>query len=136
MAINREALKRLIEKADNETMAELSAEFQEVISDTNAFPGFVDQDIIDTGEFKESQQLNRKTRFSTVFNWDPVSEDGYHYAAGLHTGFWAWGRTYIPGRNWTGLAIRRDRPVTRLAHKLKQSGLRVKCKDNSTRFYP
>lgn len=136
MAVDREALKRIIEKAYSETMSELSSEFQAVISDLNAFPGFVDQDIIDTGEFKASQQLNRKTRFNSVFNWDPISEDGYHYAAGLHTGFWAWGHTYIPGRNWTGLGIKRNKPVTLLAKKLKTLGFSVKFKDNSDRFYP
>ena len=133
MSIDREKLYKLIQSAYDETMSELGDEFTAVIEDENAFQGFPNQDIIDQGDFKESQEERKEGRFSTVFNWDPINEEnGYHYAAGLHTGFWAWGRTYIPGRNWTGLGIQRNKPVLNLAEKLRGYGFKVRVYDNTS----
>lgn len=135
--INRKALKQAIAKAYQETIEELGSEVTEVISDPNEFSaeGFTDQDIIDSGRFKESQELNFPTQFQATFKWDPIDpETGFHYGAALFTGFWAWGRTFIPGREYPYAAIRRNKPVQRLAYKLRDLGLKVKFRDNSEYF--
>jgi len=119
--INQTALNKVLKTVDNafaEVVTALDDEFQSVISDPNEFAdlGLKNQDIIDTGRFKDSQTLNvRSVAGVTVatYGWNPHSpETGEPYAGRILTGFRAYDRgRWIPGRDWTERAVKRLDPV-------------------------
>jgi hypothetical protein len=66
------------------------------------------RNIVDSGDFLNSQRRQDNPRGSTItFTWDPVSEDGFHYARAILEGrdrITASGRA-LPGRNWIKPAL-------------------------------
>lgn len=108
-----------LEESFADVVGALDSEFIAVISDPNEFSdlGFTEQDIIDTGRFKDSQVVSETRDDGNVqvrWSWSPTSpENGYKYAPALHFGYNAWGKKWIPGRPWTTRAVRRINPVQR-----------------------
>ena len=66
------------------------------------------RNIVDSGDFLNSQRRQDNPRGTTItFTWDPVSEDGFHYARTILEGrdrITASGRA-LPGRNWIKPAL-------------------------------
>lgn len=132
-------LRNEIREAVGDVMAELDLEYEKVIEDMNAFAdqGFIDWDIVDTGRFRDSQKVNIATVDSQVvarWVWNPESpENGYHYAAALYYGFYAFGNqnAWIPGRRWVELGIKRVNPVRKLAANLRERGVSAKVARNN-----
>lgn len=106
-------IKTAAKEALDDYSLNLDIEFRKVISDTNAFSnlGFINQDIIDTGRLKDSQKVTTTPSLSgdkvtKVWEWDPVSpETGRHYAGDVFVGFYAFGKKWIPGRDWPNKAF-------------------------------
>lgn len=143
--INRAAVDALIrdrvETAWAEVMAKLDVEYMIVIEDPNEFSnlGFFDQDIVDTGRFRDSQKVNVTGR-KAFWQWDPISPDnGYHYGPALYYGFHPFGMdgqdgkpyAYVPGRHWIDRAIKRVNPVKSFAAELRKNGLQAKVVRNN-----
>lgn len=141
LKINREALyqiiRRRIEDAWAEVVAQLTEEYLRVIEDPNEFSdlGFNDQDIIDTGRFRDSMTIDVQTKdgeIVVVWDWDPVDpETGEHYASSLYLGFVA-GQSYIPGRPWVDRAIKNIDPVQLLQAELSKRGIHARVISNQT----
>ncbi len=79
--VNQAALNKVLKTVNNafaEVVTTLGDEFQSVISDPNEFAdlGLENQDIVDTGRFKDSQTLNvRSVAGVTVatYGWNPTA---------------------------------------------------------------
>jgi len=130
MKINLDSVIKEIKESWGQVIAEVNEELDAVIEDEMAFSdlGFNGQDIIDSGRLLNSKvvEINED---KAEFSWNPHSpENGYPYAPGVRAGFWAYGKKYIPGRDWPGRAIERVNPVNSLAQKLKKKGFSVKVK--------
>ncbi len=127
--VNQTALKILLNKVDDafaEVVTALDHEFEAVINDPNEFGdlGLENQDIVDTGRFRDSQILNISTEGDKTvanFEWNPHSpETGEPYAGRILAGFRAYGHgRWIPGRDWTERAVRRVDPVEMFEQELK-----------------
>ena len=118
ITLDKSKLKRVtraVEEAFGDTVAALDKEFIDVIEDPNEFGdlGFRNQDIVDTGRFRDSQSVEdgRAGDVTTVkWNWAPVDpETGLAYAPHLYTGF-AVGSKWIQGRPWPERAVKRCDP--------------------------
>lgn len=127
--INRGAVDRLVRKliedAWAQVVADLDVEYIKVIDDPNEFAdeGFTNQDIVDTERFRDSQTVDAKD-FKAKWSWHPVDpKTGYEYAPDLYYGFLAFGKYWIPGRHWPERAIRRVDPVAKLVAELNKRGI-------------
>lgn len=133
--INREQVeefKQQLNEGFADVVAEVDIGFSETIADPNAFvdQGFIDQDIIDTGRFQDSQQKDVQGSKITWI-WAPVDPDtGEHYAAQLYSGF-SYNGKYIPGRHWPERTLQRIDPVESLASALRSRGIRVRVTRNN-----
>ena len=108
----------------------VSAKLDEVIETEGEFEG-VPQDIVDTGELKNSKQGTQETR-EISFEYDPVNpDDNFHYAEAVYGGFFAYGgKTYIPARRWTDRAVKKVNPTQVLADSLREKGYDVTVEVN------
>lgn len=133
MKLNFNALNSAIDNAFAEVTAKLDTEFIAVIEDPNEFAdiGLPNQDIVDTGRFRDAQVVDVRANKAT-WTWDPTSpENGYHYAMALLVGFFAYGgHKYIPGRNWIFRALKRVDCVQMLAEELQKQGIAAKVVRN------
>jgi hypothetical protein len=124
-------LKAKIREAFGATMAVLDIEYDDVIESEVVFSdlGFVGQDIVDTARFLKSKTLTVR-QDSVVWEWNPKSpETGYPYAAALYTGFWAFGKKYIPGRPWADRAIERVVLPEWISYELGKMGIESSFKN-------
>ena len=118
-------LQKALAEAFGQAMADLDGEFDRVIEDPNEFSdlGFTDQDIVDTGRFRDSKTLNAEGN-SASWNWNPTDPDtGDQYALGLYTGFLAFGRRWVPGRPWPERAIDNLDVPQKIADYLGEMGI-------------
>lgn len=92
---NIKKLGAIAEKVFRQTCEELGEEYRKVIEDPNAFPGFKDQDIVDTGALRDSQRLTFAKDGSAEFSW-PVP-----YSVYVHQGYTLKNGNKQPGRQWT-----------------------------------
>lgn len=131
--LNPKALKQ-IEKAIDDSWAEvvaaLDVEYTRVIEDDNEFSdlGFTDQDMVDSGEFRDGQTVDVKAR-RALWRWAPINpKNGYCYAAALYYGFYAFGdqERYVEGRPWVSRAIRNIGVLVRFATELEKRGLKTR----------
>lgn len=88
-------LEKILSTALQKTCHRQGQEYQKVISDSNAFPGFPGQDIVDTGALKGSQSLSFPHNFQAQFTWS------VEYAIYVHQGYTLRGGGHQPGRPWT-----------------------------------
>lgn len=106
---------KAVEEGFGDAVAALDKEYIDVIEDPNEFGdlGFRNQDIVDTGRFRDSQKVIETRTAHGVdvkWHWNPVDpETGLHYAPHLYTGF-AVGPKWIPGRPWPERAVKRADP--------------------------
>lgn len=117
-------------EAWGETMAALELKMEDVIRDPNAFAeqGFVEQDIVDTERFVNSQMVQVRDGL-TSFSWNPHSpENGYPYAPALYAGFMAYGKKWIPGRHWPEKAIDELDVTEEFKRNLNDRGAKAKVK--------
>jgi hypothetical protein len=127
-------LQQDVAEATAQAIAKVDAELDRVITDENEFTdlGFIDQDIVDTGRLRDSKVITANPN-GVTFTYDPVApENGYHYGAAIWNGFWAFGRTYVPGRPWTLRAIQNENPVDNTIAALQEMGYKVKLKSDGT----
>lgn len=115
-----------VENAFEGYVEELGVECTNVIEDPNAFNdlGLFDHDIVWTGQLRDSQQVTdesegRKRIYRLT--WDPVSDNGFHYAGLVYNGFVA-GTKYYPPRHWPEMAVDRLGHLPKFAEKLKEEG--------------
>ena len=129
----KEVVNQIIKDVE-ESFAEIydlvSAKLDEVILTAGEFEG-VPQDIVDTGELKDSKQSEQSTR-EISFEYDPVNpDDGFHYAEAVYGGFYAYGgKEYVPGRRWTDRAVKKVDPTQVLADSLREKGYDVTVEFN------
>jgi hypothetical protein len=109
---------KLIQKEFAGEVSSLGTSMQNVISDPNAFSYLPNRDIILSGELKKSQKVTYK-RLQAAVQW-PVQNEGYRYSRAVYHGFHPWGNpnSYIPGRKWPELALKR-KPNLRLVLKVE-----------------
>ena len=123
----RELIKHLekdVAEARGQAIATYDAELDRVIQSPDEFSdlGFDGQDIIDTSRLFDSKVISANPD-GVTFSYDPVDpETGYHYAAAVFYGFFAYGRKYIPGRRWTIRALKNENPVVNMVTSLKAMG--------------
>lgn len=118
-----------IDKAWNEVLEEVDQEFDNVIEDPNAFAssGFVDQDIIDTGNLKDSKETVIENNKLTC-QWNAKDpETGYPYPPLVQAGGF-FGKKYLPGRDWPEEAMQRIDPAKALSERLNKMGIKAKVK--------
>lgn len=84
-------------------MFALGRSFTEVISDPNAFADFSDQDLVDTGRFRASQQLQFPAPGRARFSWNT------EYAVYLLRGATRRNGTKLQGRDWIAAGLARSR---------------------------
>ena len=107
---------KAVEEGFGDAVAALDKEYVDVIEDPNEFGdlGFRNQDIVDTGRFRESQKvIEERTEHGVEvkWHWNPVDpESGYQYAPALYAGYSAFGKKWIPGRPWPERAVKRVDP--------------------------
>lgn len=118
-----------IDAAWQEVLEEVDGEFDRVIEDPNAFSGagYVNQDIVDTGNLRDSKETTIEENKLTS-QWDARDpETGYPYGTLVQKGGF-FGKTYKPGRDWPEEAMRRVDPAAALADKLNKMGIKAKVK--------
>lgn len=101
-------------RAFQTSMIELGETFQEVIEDVGAFPDFPTSDIVDTGDLRDSQQIDFPQPGSVAFDW-PVD-----YAAFVHEGYTLQNGNEQAGRPWTSVGLARFNVQRRYAENLNQ----------------
>lgn len=109
-------------RAFQTSMLELGETFQEVIGEVGAFSDFPISDIVDTGDLRDSQQIDFQQPGSVAFDW-PVD-----YAAFVHEGYTLQNGNQQPGRPWTKAGLARFNIQMRYAENLNQELKRVKNK--------
>lgn len=114
ITFNGGAIKGAALRAFQTTMIELGETFQEVIEDVGAFPDFPQSDIVDTGDLRDSQQIEFPQPGSVVFDW-PVE-----YAPYVHEGYTLQNGNEQPGRPWTKVGLARFKLQMRYAENLNQ----------------
>ena len=107
-------------RAFQTTMLELGLTFQEVIEEVGAFSGFPQSDIVDTGDLRDSQQIQFPQSGAVNFEW-PVE-----YAAFVHEGYTLQNGNQQPGRPWTKLGLIRFNVQMRYAENLNRELARLK----------
>jgi len=91
---NKQKIANLVKRAFKETTTQYFEECQRVISDSNAFPEFPNQDIIDTGTLKASGKVFQSDgKFEAV--WTAP------YAIYVHEGYTLRNGKQQKGRPWT-----------------------------------
>ncbi len=124
-------MNQMFDESWAEVVAALEVELEEVITDPNAFEdiGFVDQDIVDTGRLRDSQQVTAQNR-KVTFAWNPRDpETGELYATTVYSGFKAYGKgKWIPGRRWPEKAIDRLNVTETLKDKMVARKIKAKVK--------
>jgi hypothetical protein len=108
------AIKGAALRAFQTTMLELGITFQEVIEEVGAFPDFPQSDIVDTGDLRDSQQIEFPQPGSVRFDW-PVE-----YAPYVHEGYTLRNGEQQPGRPWTELGVERFNVRMRYAENLNR----------------
>lgn len=116
-----------VENAFEEYVGELAQECTNVIEDPNAFSdiGLVDHDIVWTGQLRDSQQVTDESegrKRILRLSWDPVSDNGFHYAPLVYNGFVA-GTKYYPPRHWPEMAAERLGGLPKFAAKVREEGI-------------
>ena len=76
------------------TGQELGAKYKETIEDPNAFPEFPGQDIVDTGDLRDSQKMRISNDSQIEFSWDVP------YAIYVLNGYTLRNGRTQPGRDW------------------------------------
>ncbi len=114
ITFNGGAIKGAALRAFQTTMLELGETFQEVIEEVGAFPDFPQSDIVDTGDLRDSQQIEFPQPGSVVFDW-PVE-----YAPYVHEGYTLRNGNVQPGRSWTKVGLARFKVQMRYAENLNQ----------------
>lgn len=134
MASFPKELEDAIAEAFGDLIAQYNEEVDQVIQSTTEFgdSGFDNQDIVDTGRFLDSKTIEDSGKNEVTIAWDPADPDsGYHYAAALWNGFFAYGgKKYIPGRHWAERAAYNMEITKRFAELLQESGLEAKITKN------
>ena len=129
----KKQIEPLVEDAWAETVSVMNEGYDEVISDESGkyFPDFVGQDIIDTSRFLNSKVITA-VKWTVEWLWNPIDpQTGYAYARALLNGFWAFGKKWIPARDWIKATFVKVDPVTHLANGLSDRGFSVKIVSNS-----
>lgn len=119
---NGGAIKGAALRAFQTTMIELGETFQKVIEEVGAFSDFPKSDIVDTGELRDSQQIEFPQPGSVVFDW-PVE-----YAPYVHEGYTLRNGNNQPGRPWTEVGTQRFNVQMKYAENLNQELKRTKNK--------
>lgn len=117
-------LKKDLVEARAKAIAKVDAELDRVIESPSEFAdlGFDGQDIVDTSRLLKSKIITADPN-GVTFGYDPVDPDsGYHYAAAVYFGFFAFGKKYIPGRRWTIRSVKNENPVLNMVDSLKGMG--------------
>ena len=93
-------------RAFRETVLIMDAEYKLTISDPNAFArlGFTNQDIVDTGRLRASQQFNFAGTGKAIYSW-PVD-----YSIYVHEGYTLRNGRQQLGRPWTDETVKRANP--------------------------
>jgi hypothetical protein len=120
ITFNGGAIKGAALRAFQSTMIELGETFQEVIEEVGAFSEFPQSDIVDTGELRDSQQIEFPQPGSVAFDW-PVE-----YAPYVHEGYTLRNGAQQPGRPWTKLGLLRFNVQMRYAENLNRELGRLK----------
>lgn len=82
---------------------------------------FSPRNIVDLGNLRDSQTLSQKSKSEWQFSWDPVSEDGFHYALINHEGATSrTGGTTWPARPWTKRAVRAYKPGEKFVEEVRK----------------
>lgn len=100
VTVNFSKLEKAAVAAYKETVLLMGRKFTEVISDPGAFAGF-DGDMVDTGQFRASQNVNFLKAGDAEFSWN------VDYAIYLYMGFTTRSGREVKGRNWVEEAQRR-----------------------------
>lgn len=125
-------IKADIQDSFAELVANLNEEFDEVITSESEFSdlGFAGQDIVDTGRLRDSK-IVAVSSDTANFSWNPKDpRSGYPYAKAVQSGFFAYGKKYIPGRPWDLRAVANVDPISLIAGELRLKGYKVKIKKN------
>ena len=98
-----------------------------MIESTDEFSdlGFSGQDIVDTGRLRDSMIVDSSKDKLTV-TWLPKNpKNNFPYAAAVWSGYFAFGKKYIPGRKWDLKAIDNVNIAQSLADKLEAKGYNI-----------
>lgn len=142
MALEIPGLDKIITASLLEMAIQYEREVNRVIESENEFSdqGFVGQDIIDTGNLQRSLKVNGGNipgGYEISFSWEPRDPDsGYPYAPAVWSGFFAWGKKYIPARHWDTRAAKNIKIVKSFADQLKKRGIKVLSVIDNTNSLP
>ena len=109
---NKRKIRNIITKAFAETCQEYFTECQDVIADNNAFIDFPNQDIIDTGNLRNSGSLTKVDDAHYVIDYDT------NYALYVHEGYTLRNGGKQKGRPWTKVAEEKLNLEETLAKKI------------------
>lgn len=142
MAIKIPGLEKIVTDALLEVSIQYEREVNRVIESETEFAdqGFTSQDIIDTGNLQASLQVDGRAiqqGYELSFSWEPRDpESGYPYAPAVWSGFFAWGRKFIPGRRWDTRAAKNMKIVQVFVKELKERGVKVLSVTDNTNSLP
>lgn len=101
VTFNGRAIEGAAQRAFEKTMRDLGKTYTQVIQDPSAFPAFPGQDIVDTGDLRDSQQITFPKPGAVSFEWKVP------YAPYVHEGFTLQNGRSQPPRRWTVVALER-----------------------------
>lgn len=112
---NVKDLRRKIEKDLKDSLGRWAAEYNEevdrVITTEGIFPAFPDSDIVLSGRLRDSKQIDAKG-LEISFLWNPINPDnGFAYAPAVWSGFFAFGKYYVAGRQWDIFTLENFAPL-------------------------
>lgn len=130
--INKSQLNKFYKKLKDDVIngfsdiqSKLVEEVDSVIETPGIFDSFPDSDIVDTGRLRDSKIVDSKP-LSLEMSWQPKSpKNGYSYAPAVWSGFYAYGRKYIPGRQWDLLAVDNIEIANYMAKILERKGYEI-----------
>ena len=126
-----DAIKEAVYDSFAEVQSEIVTEVVRVIETPGEFEG-VDGDIVDTGRLRDSMIVD-STLDKLMLYWTATDpETGFYYPAAIIAGYFAYGRKYIPARNYPVRAVQNASPIQSLAEKLRDRGLNAKVISDST----
>ncbi len=125
----KKQLKKAVKRAMAKTAVEYTKQVDKTIKSTTEFiPG---QDIIDTGNLLRSLEISVRQDSGRMivqyaYKWAPINpKTGFAYAVAVWTGFFAFGRKFIPPRPWDTRTAKRMRVVHLFAMNLEIEGVKV-----------
>jgi hypothetical protein len=95
LRLNLDRISETAKEAFAETALLFERELTQVMSEPGAFPSHPDSDIVDTGQLRASQTVNKVSDFQSDFSYPT------EYALYVHEGYTMKNGRVIIGRPWT-----------------------------------